>query len=468
MKKKILYTMCAVFVVICIVYTLSQFTHPTDKEQEQSVFTNALLLVDHSFRNIEQSTKDNSYVRSTPNSTEEPASQPQIEVTPEVLEENTDEELVTIASILDEDFSEDKDATTEEKEKKEEKKKTAKKNTKSSKKSKKTKKNDEVVTVLSISDSSCEGGEIAISIADTYVNIRKEADTSSSIVGKLYKNNAAHIIKEKKDWLYIESGNVKGYVKAEYIKSGLSEKELAKYGTVAATVKTDGLNVREKADTESKRIDLIYMGERYPVLKEKGDWVKLDLKDDHLQGFVKSEYVSVAMSFDEAISIEEELALQKAEEARKADQQAAANKTSANNSTPKKKVGKSTSHSVNELTLLACLVHAEAGNQSYEGKLAVANVVLNRVRSSKYPNSIKGVIYQRGQFSVASSGSLAKQLSHYNSFNTSSQKLSIQAAKDALAGINNIGSRLYFNRYSRRVANKHSGNGVKIDDQFFW
>lgn len=59
-----------------------------------------------------------------------------------------------------------------------------------------------------------------------------------------------------------------------------------------------------------------------------------------------------------------------------------------------------------EVDLLARLVRAEAGNQSFEGKVAVAQVVLNRVASPLFPNSISGVIYQSGQFSPVSNGSI--------------------------------------------------------------
>ena len=123
-----------------------------------------------------------------------------------------------------------------------------------------------------------------------------------------------------------------------------------------------------------------------------------------------------------------------------------------------------------ELKLLACLVHSEAGTQSYEGKLAVANVVLNRVESSKYPDSIKSVIYQSGQFSVAASGSLSKQLDNYDNYCSTSQSLSIKAAKAALEGSNNIGTRLYFHSYKAAVNKGYDekSTSVKLGDHLFW
>lgn len=64
-----------------------------------------------------------------------------------------------------------------------------------------------------------------------------------------------------------------------------------------------------------------------------------------------------------------------------------------------------------DIELLARLIHAEAGNQDLTGKKLVADVVLNRVASPKFPDTIKEVIYQRGQFSVVNNGALeaAKQ-----------------------------------------------------------
>lgn len=60
-----------------------------------------------------------------------------------------------------------------------------------------------------------------------------------------------------------------------------------------------------------------------------------------------------------------------------------------------------------EIRLLSALIYCEAGNQSREGKVAVGNVVLNRIRSAKFPNTMKEVIYQRGQFSPVGSGWLS-------------------------------------------------------------
>ncbi len=88
-----------------------------------------------------------------------------------------------------------------------------------------------------------------------------------------------------------------------------------------------------------------------------------------------------------------------------------------------------------DLLWLARIVHVEAGNESYEGKLAVANVILNRVKSTKFPNTIYDVIFQAKQFPPAANGELD---------DLTPNEGSVQAAKAALGGANNVGESLYF------------------------
>lgn len=70
----------------------------------------------------------------------------------------------------------------------------------------------------------------------------------------------------------------------------------------------------------------------------------------------------------------------------------------------------SASSGSSDLELLSTIIYCEAGNQPYEGKLAVGSVIMNRVASGSFPNSISGVIYQRGQFSPVASGRFAHAL----------------------------------------------------------
>ena len=88
--------------------------------------------------------------------------------------------------------------------------------------------------------------------------------------------------------------------------------------------------------------------------------------------------------------------------------------------------------------LLACLIYCEAGNQPYEGQVAVGAVVINRMRSAAYPNSMVGVIYQNKQFSPVASGRLAARLA------VGANERCHQAAREAMNGSTPVGNCLYF------------------------
>ncbi|MFV0343552.1 MAG: cell wall hydrolase [Anaerocolumna sp.] len=93
-----------------------------------------------------------------------------------------------------------------------------------------------------------------------------------------------------------------------------------------------------------------------------------------------------------------------------------------------------------ELRLLSALIYCEANGETYNGKLAVAIVVMNRVRSSAFPDSVKGVIYQKYQFGPVSNGALDKQLAAYDAgkYTNSYELACIKAAKAALNGTKSI------------------------------
>lgn len=89
--------------------------------------------------------------------------------------------------------------------------------------------------------------------------------------------------------------------------------------------------------------------------------------------------------------------------------------------------------------LLANLIYCEAGGEPYAGQLAVGAVVINRLLSSVYPNTLTGVIYQRSQFSPVASGRLALALAE----NRATERC-YQAADEAMSGVSNVGNCVYF------------------------
>jgi len=93
-----------------------------------------------------------------------------------------------------------------------------------------------------------------------------------------------------------------------------------------------------------------------------------------------------------------------------------------------------------ELRLLSSLIYCEAGGESYKGKLAVGIVVMNRKRSSLFPDTVKSVVYEKHQFGPVTNGSLKRALSEYDNghFTSTAEKYCIKAAKAALLGAKSI------------------------------
>jgi len=115
-------------------------------------------------------------------------------------------------------------------------------------------------------------------------------------------------------------------------------------------------------------------------------------------------------------------------------------KTTTAKATVKATAKATVNYSKAELRLLSALIYCEAGGEAYNGKLAVGIVVMNRVRSAAFPDSVKSVIYQRYQFGPVTNGALNKALSEYDSgkFTSQNEKACVKAAKEALSGQKSI------------------------------
>ena len=107
--------------------------------------------------------------------------------------------------------------------------------------------------------------------------------------------------------------------------------------------------------------------------------------------------------------------------------------------------------------LLANLIYCEAGNQPYAGQLAVGSVVINRVLSSVYPDTVVGVIYQNKQFSPVGDGHLALALAE-----DKATAACYKAADEAMAGQTNVGNCVYFRTPVEGLS------GIQIGDHIFY
>lgn len=282
-----------------------------------------------------------------------------------------------------------------------------------------------------------------------YVNIRKEPSQDSEKVGVLYKDCGGDILEQQGDWTKIKSGDVTGWVSDEYLYFGEeAQKEAKEVGILTAYTQTETLRVRKEPSLDSGVLGLLAMGEAVEAVEEQGDWVSISYEG--VTGYVASEYVKVEFDLDTAESVE---AIKAREEAEK---EAARAQAAAEREATRKQQKEAVLTSASELNILAALVQCEAGGESYEGQLAVASVVMNRVRSGAYPNTVTDVIYASGQFSPANSTKMS------NLALTGNIKAScLQAAQEAINGNCNVGDALHF----RRAGNK---DGIIIGNHVFW
>lgn len=271
------------------------------------------------------------------------------------------------------------------------------------------------------------------------LNVRMEPNSDSEKVGRLYKDCGGTILERKDGWTKIQSGNVVGWANDKYLLFDEEAKELAsEVGITMAKVNAQVLNVRTEPSTEADIYGQISMNFETEILNIGEDgWICVDY--DGKDGYVLAEYVDIEFKIDAGETMEEIKAREKEEE-------------------EKKRYKQYGEYSVDDetLRLFAALIHCEARGESYEGQVAVGAVVMNRVRSSAYPNTIRGVIYASGQFTPAVNGTLDKVLEKGYI-----QESCFKAAVQALSGYSNVGDMTHFRRNDGR-------NGLVIGNHVFY
>lgn len=289
----------------------------------------------------------------------------------------------------------------------------------------------------------------------TYGNIRRAASEKAEVAGVLLPGCEADVLSTVGDWTRIRSGEITGYIETEYLVFG--EEARVHYKNVYGfdgTVTADVLNIREEATTDSRVVAQETEGADVKILEEKDGWYKVEHGGEEV--YMSADYVELGELSHSAMTEEayqqklaEEEAARQAEEARRAEEEAARQAEAESQAS-----AASVSVSSSDLDLLAALIQCEAGGESRTGKVAVGAVVLNRVASPSFPNTISEVIYQSGQFTPAFSGALANTLA------TGARSDCYEAAQAALNGENPVGGSLYFNC--------GYGQGIQIGYQHFY
>lgn len=276
-----------------------------------------------------------------------------------------------------------------------------------------------------------EWADKAMANVDDYLYIRSEANESSEAIAKLRKGDVATLVDVFDGWYEVESGKAHGFVSADYCVTGIEAYELAMdVCNTYATTDVAGLRIRSEASEDSKILKVVPQGTKLTVNSDEevvDGWVAVTSGDT--TGYVKSDYVNVDMVTGEAITLEEEAEAKAAAEeaARKAKEQAAA-AAAAN---------QAVIDSATDVSLVAAIIQIEAGNEPYEGQVAVGAVVMNRVRSGAYANSVSGVIFARGQFATSRMSSVLAK---------GPKASCVQAAQEAIAGNDPTGGLTHFRR----------------------
>lgn len=272
------------------------------------------------------------------------------------------------------------------------------------------------------------------------LNVRAEADIEGKIVGKIYKDCGGTVLEKGEEWSLIESGDLIGYASNEYLLFGEDAVQMAKnVGTTTAVISVGCVNVHSEANAESEVIGYASLNTLLEVIYEVDDeWICVAYGD--YDGFIESSNVTLKFNIDHGETLE-------AIKERKRLENQAKNKLKRQNA--------AIAADDDTLRLLAALIYCEARGESYEGMLAVGSVVMNRVRSKGYPDSVYDVIFASGQFTPAMTGSL--QRAYANGANA----ITYQAAAEVLNGFSNVGEMTHFRR-------KGSKEGYIIGNHVFY
>ena len=276
---------------------------------------------------------------------------------------------------------------------------------------------------------------IGVIDAKDMLDIHAEANTASAVIGQVMEDGHVAILAKYNDWVQIQAGEIAGWVPAE----NLVETEISNEEAVAANEQVIAERTGATAsEDEFFAEEEVQQDETAALQAEASEAAQNEIEEVQAAeeaARIEAEAQAKAAA-EEAAQLEAEAQAKTAAEeaarlAAEAQQAALAAQTAA--------------ISTEELKLLANIIYCEAGSESYVGKVAVGNVIMNRVKSASQPNTITEVVYAKGQFSPVRNGSLQRALS-----SDKADAACYQAAIEALAGAQPVGGKLFFRRNNGR------------------
>lgn len=308
-----------------------------------------------------------------------------------------------------------------------------------------------------------EVGVDVVTVQTDALRVREAADENAKTLGLLVRGDQYDILKPAKDgWIAIDYENETGYVQASFVESTfridagetvaeINQREEEEKKAIEQA-KKEKAALAEKIQEEARAKDVALAkakkARELATAAEKKAQEKKAQETKRQEAEAASEAASSAASVDAGATEETKEAAPAQDESAAADVQAlqaAAAAAEAEAKAAESAAQTAQSEESEDVKLLASLIYCEAGNQPHEGKVAVGSVVMNRLNSPAYPNTLAGVIYASGQFTPARSGKVDRI---YRGGNI--QADSIAAAKEALAGSAPVGGATHFRRKGNR------------------
>lgn len=278
---------------------------------------------------------------------------------------------------------------------------------------------------------------IGVIDAKDMLDIHAEANTASAVIGQVMEDGHVAILAKYNDWVQIQAGEIAGWVPAE----NLVETEISNEEAVAANEQVIAERTGETAsEDEFFAEEEVQQDETAALQAEASEAAQNEIEEvQAAEEAARIEAEAQAKAAEEAARLEAEA------QAKAAAEEAARIEAEAQQAALAAQTAQTAAISAEELKLLANIIYCEAGSESYVGKVAVGNVIMNRVKSASQPNTITEVVYAKGQFSPVRNGSLQRALS-----SDKADAACYQAAIEALAGAQPVGGKLFFRRNNGR------------------
>ena len=273
------------------------------------------------------------------------------------------------------------------------------------------------------------------------LNIHADADLESAVVGQVVDEGHVVILEKTEDWVKIQAGQIIGWVPAQnLIEVEISAEEAAERNEMLVREYTGMESDEELADEAAEALAAEEAARAAAEALAAEEAARAAAEEAARAAAEALAAEEAARAAAEALAAEEAA---RAEAEALAAAQALAEAEAAE--AAKQQILAAAGIGEEDLKLLASIIYCEAKGEPYEGKVAVGNVVLNRVRHHRYPDTISEVVYERNQFTPVRNGMLRKALER-----DQADASCYQAALEALSGAQPVGDRIFFRRVNGR------------------